>query len=144
MAPRSAYRKLAKKFHPDANPGKDTTTEFQEVNRAYKVLSDTDKRKKYDMFGEAGVGSSAASEGGGPFGYGGSPFGGGAGFSQEVDLGDIFDTFFGGGGGPGLGFGARGGRGGRRSGPMAGDDLRFDLELDFKKAVFGGEEKVRI
>jgi len=90
------------------------------------------------------VGSSAASEGGGPFGYGGSPFGGGAGFSQEVDLGDIFDTFFGGGGGPGLGFGARGRRGGRRSGPMAGDDLRFDLELDFKKAVFGGEEKVRI
>ena len=141
---KSAYRKLAKKFHPDANPGKDTTTEFQEVNRAYEVLSDTDKRKKYDMFGEAGVGSSAASEGGGPYGYG-SPFGGGAGFSQEVDLGDIFDTFFGGGGGPGAGFGARGGRGGgRRAGPMAGDDLRFDLELDFKKAVFGGEEKVRI
>mmetsp|Transcript_34728 Transcript_34728/g.73973 ORF Transcript_34728/g.73973 Transcript_34728/m.73973 type:complete len:457 (-) Transcript_34728:85-1455(-) len=141
---KSAYRKLAKKFHPDANPGKDTTTEFQEVNRAYEILSDEDKRKKYDMFGEAGVGSSAASEGGGPYGYG-SPFGG-AGFGQEVDLGDIFDTFFGGGGGPGgpagAGFGGRGG--GRRSGPMAGDDLRFDLELDFKKAVFGGEEKVRI
>ena len=146
---KSAYRKLAKKYHPDANPGKDTTSEFQEVNRAYEVLSDVDKRKKYDMFGEAGVGSSAASEGGGPYGYG-SPFGGGAGFGQEVDLGDIFDTFFGGGGGggggPGAGFGARGGGrgGGRRSGPMAGDDLRFDLELDFKKAVFGGEEKVRI
>ena len=85
---KSAYRKLAKKYHPDANPGKDTTTEFQEVNRAYEVLSDADQRKKYDMFGEAGVGSSAASEGGGPYGYG-SPFGG-AGFSQEVDLGDIF------------------------------------------------------
>lgn len=141
---KSAYRKLAKKYHPDANPGKDTTTEFQEVNRAYEVLSDADQRKKYDMFGEAGVGSSAASEGGGPYGYG-SPFGG-AGFSQEVDLGDIFDTFFGGGGGgPGAGFAGRGGaRGGRRSGPMAGDDLRFDLELDFKKAIFGGEEKVRI
>lgn len=142
---KSAYRKLAKKYHPDANPGKDTTTEFQEVNRAYEVLSDEEKRKKYDMFGEAGVGSSAASEGGGPYGYG-SPFGG-AGFGQEVDLGDIFDTFFGGGGGPGgpagAGFGARGGRG-RRGGPMAGDDLRFDLELDFKRAVFGGEEKVRI
>ena len=145
---KSAYRKLAKKYHPDANPGKDTTTEFQEVNRAYEVLSDEDKRKKYDMFGEAGVGSSAASEGGGPYGYG-SPFGGG-GFSQEVDLGDIFDTFFGGGGpgGPagasGFAGGRDGGRGGRRSGPMAGDDLRFDLELDFKKAIFGGEEKVRI
>ena len=145
---KSAYRKLAKKYHPDANPGKDTTTEFQEVNRAYEVLSDEDKRKKYDMFGEAGVGSSAASEGGGPYGYG-SPFGSG-GFSQEVDLGDIFDTFFGGGGpgGPagasGFAGGRDGGRGGRRSGPMAGDDLRFDLELDFKKAIFGGEEKVRI
>ncbi|KAL7542968.1 hypothetical protein ACHAXR_012265 [Thalassiosira sp. AJA248-18] len=145
---KSAYRKLAKKYHPDANPDKDTTSEFQEVNRAYEVLSDEDKRKKYDMFGEAGVGSSAASEGG--YGGYGSPFGG-AGFSQEVDLGDIFDSFFGGGGGPGgpagagfAGQGGRGGRGGRRSGPMAGDDLRFDLELDFKKAVFGGEEKVRI
>ncbi|KAK1744844.1 chaperone protein DnaJ [Skeletonema marinoi] len=143
---KSAYRKKAKLYHPDANPGKDTTNEFQEVNRAYEVLSDEDKRKRYDMFGEAGVGSSAASEGGSPYGYG-SPFGG-AGFSQEVDLGDIFDTFFGGGGpgGPGgAGFaGGRGARGGRRTGPMAGDDLRFDLELDFKKAVFGGEEKVRI
>ena len=110
---KSAYRKLAKKYHPDANPGKDTTNEFQEVNRAYEVLSDDDKRKRYDMFGEAGVGSSAASEGGSPYGYG-SPFGG-AGFSQEVDLGDIFDTFFGGGGpgGPGAGFaGGRGARGG--------------------------------
>ncbi|KAL7477048.1 hypothetical protein ACHAW6_002866 [Cyclotella cf. meneghiniana] len=135
---KSAYRKLAKKLHPDANPGKDTTQEFQDINRAYEVLGDEEKRKKYDMFGEAGVGSSAASEGGGPYGYG-SPFGGG--FSQEVDLGDIFDTFFGGGGGP-SGFGGRGR--GRRSGPVAGDDLRFDLELDFKKAVFGGEEKVRI
>jgi len=144
---KSAYRKLAKKYHPDANPGKDTTNDFQEVNRAYEVLSDEDKRKKYDMFGEAAVGSSAASEGG--YGGYGSPFGG-AGFSQEVDLGDIFDTFFGGGGpgGPagasGFAGGGRGGRGGRRSGPMAGDDLRFDLELDFKKAIFGGEEKVRI
>lgn len=142
---KSAYRKAAKRLHPDANPDKDTTTEFQDINRAYEVLGDEEKRKKYDMFGEAGVGSSAASEGG--YGGYGSPFGG-AGFSQEVDLGDIFDTFFGGGGGPGgpagAGFGGRGGRGGRRNGPMAGDDLRFDLELDFKKAVFGGEEKVRI
>mmetsp|Transcript_28289 Transcript_28289/g.59502 ORF Transcript_28289/g.59502 Transcript_28289/m.59502 type:complete len:449 (-) Transcript_28289:121-1467(-) len=136
---KSAYRKLAKKYHPDANPNKDTTQEFQEVNRAYEVLSDPDKKQKYDMFGEAAVGSSAASDGAGPYGYG-SPFGGG-GFSQEVDLGDIFDTFFGGGGGMG---GAGRARAGRRSGPMAGDDLRFDLELDFKKAVFGGEEKVRI
>lgn len=85
------------------------------------------------MYGERGVGTSAASEG-----QAGSPFGGG-GFGQEVDLGDIFDSFFGGGGG------RRGGGGGGRSrGPVAGDDLRFDLEIDFKTAVFGGEEKVRI
>lgn len=90
------------------------------------------------MFGESGVGTSAASEGQG------SPFGGGAGFGQEVDLNDIFDSFFGGGGG---GFGGGGGGGGRRQqtrGPVVGNDLRFDLEIDFKTAVFGGEEKVRI
>jgi len=126
---KSAYRKKAKQFHPDANPGKDTTVEFQEINRAYEILSNPEMKQKYDMYGERGVGTSAASEGG-P----GSPFGGG--FGQEVDLGDIFDSFFGG--------GRPGGARSARRGPMAGDDLRFDLEIDFKTAVFGGEEKVRI
>ena len=131
-----AYRLKAKEFHPDSNPGKDTTEQFQEINRAYEVLNNPDLKKKYDMFGEQGLGTSAASDA-----SAGSPFGGGSGFGQEVDLGDIFDTFFGGGGGMG--------GGGRRSsarqrGPVVGDDLRFDLELDFKTAVFGGEEKVRI
>lgn len=118
-------------YHPDANPGKDTTREFQEVNRAYEVLSNPDLKSRYDRFGESGVGTSAASEG-----QGGSPFGRGSPFGQEVDLGDIFDSFFGGGMGGG-------GRGARR-GPVAGDDLRFDLDIDFKTAVFGGQEKVRI
>ena len=136
---KSAYRKLAKQFHPDANPGKDTTEKFQEINRAYEVLNNPDLKKKYDMYGAAGVGTSAASDAG-P----GSPFGGGAGFGQEVDLGDIFDSFFGGGGGMGGGGRAPGGQRGRTRGPTAGDDLRFDLEIDFKTAVFGGEEKVRI
>merc|ERR1712151_218787 len=87
-------------------------------------------------YGERGIGTSAASDSAGS-----SPFGGG--FGQEVDLGDIFDTFFGGGGGPG--FSSRGGPGGPRTrGPIQGDDLRFDLEIDFKTAIFGGEEKVRI
>ena len=95
-------------------------------------------KKKYDMYGNAGVGTSASSD----QTAGGSPFGGPGGFGQEVDLGDIFDSFFGGGGG-GRGGGGRGG-GGRTRGPVAGDDLRFDLEIDFKTAVFGGEEKVRI
>ena len=94
------------------------------------------------MYGAAGVGTSAASDS-----QAGSPFGGPGGFSQEVDLGDIFDSFFGGGGGMGGGggFGGPGTRGGQRTrGPVTGDDLRFDLEIDFKTAVFGGEEKVRI
>ena len=134
---KSAYRKLAKQYHPDANPGEDTTERFQEINRAYEVLNNPDLKKKYDMYGESGVGTSAASENG-P----GSPFGGPGGFGQEVDLGDIFDSFFGGGMGGGMGGGARGRA--RTRGPVAGDDLRFDLEIDFKTAVFGGEEKVRI
>lgn len=137
---KSAFRRLAKQYHPDANPGKDTTEQFQEVNRAYEVLKNPDLKKKYDMFGEQGVGTSAASEGQG------SPFGGG-GFGQEVDLNDIFDSFFGGGMGGGMGGGAGFGGGGRRAqprGPVVGNDLRFDLEIDFKTAVFGGEEKVRI
>lgn len=133
---KSAYRKLAKQYHPDANPGTDTTEKFQEINRAYEVLTDPNLKQKYDMFGEQGIGTSAASDQ-----QAGSPFGGG-GFGQEVDLGDIFDSFFGGGGG-GMG-GGRGGRGTRTRGPVVGDDLRFDLEIDFKTAVFGGEEKVRI
>lgn len=138
---KKAYRQKAKQYHPDANPGKDTTAQFQDINRAYEVLSDPELKQKYDMYGERGVGTSAASEGQG------SPFGGGAGFGQEVDLGDIFDSFFGGGGGGGVGGGggARSRAGaGRTRGPAAGDDLRFDLEIDFKTAVFGGEEKVRI
>lgn len=131
---KAAYRKLAKQYHPDANPGEDTTEKFQEVNRAYEVLRDPDLKRKYDMFGEQGIGTSAASDS-----AAGSPFGGG--FGQQVDLGDIFDSFFGGGG-----MGGMGGPGGPRArrGPVVGDDLRFDLEIDFKTAVFGGEEKVRI
>lgn len=131
---KSAYRRLAKKYHPDANPGEDTTEKFQEINRAYEVLNDPDLKKRYDMFGERGLGTSAASDA-----TAGSPFGGG-GFGQEVDLGDIFDSFFGG------GMGGMGGRGRARTtrGPVVGDDLRFDLEVDFKTGVFGGEEKVRI
>lgn len=135
---KKGYRTKAKMYHPDANPGKDTTEEFQEINRAYEVLSNPELKQRYDKFGERGIGTSASSDasGGSPFGgAGGSPFG------QEVDLGDIFDTFFGGGMGGG---GGRGGGQRQRRGPVAGDDLRFDLEIDFKTAIFGGQEKVRI
>jgi molecular chaperone DnaJ len=144
---KKGYRTKAKLLHPDANPGQDTTEQFQEVNRAYEVLTDPDLKTKYDRFGEGGIGTSASSDAApsNPFGGGG----GGGGFGQEVDLGDIFDSFFGGGGRGGGGGGggggqSRGGGGQRTRGPVVGDDLRFDLELDFKTAVFGGEEKVRI
>jgi molecular chaperone DnaJ len=135
---KSAYRKLAKQYHPDANPGKDTTEKFQEINRAYEVLTNDDLRAKYDRFGEAGIGTSAASDDAAA----GNPFGAGGGFGQEVDLEDIFSTFFGGRGGAGGGGGFGTGR--RQRGPIQGDDLRFDLELDFSTAIFGGEELVRI
>ena len=120
----------------DANPNEDTTEKFQEVNRAYEVLKDPNLKRKYDMFGEQGIGTSAASDS-----SAGSPFGGPGGFGQEVDLGDIFDSFFGGGMGGGMGGGARARA---QRGPVVGDDLRFDLEIDFKTGVFGGEERVRI
>ena len=87
------------------------------------------------MYGEAGVGTSAASDQ-----QAGNPFGGPGGFGQrEVDLGDIFDSFFGG----GMGVGGQG-RCGCTRGPVAGDDLQFDLEIDFKTSIFGGNKKVRI
>jgi molecular chaperone DnaJ len=148
---KKGYRTKAKLLHPDANPGQDTTEQFQEVNRAYEVLTDPDLKNKYDRFGEGGIGTSASSDAApsNPFGGGGGG-GSGGGFGQEVDLGDIFDSFFGGGGGRGNTGGgggggqSRGGGGQRTRGPVVGDDLRFDLELDFKTAVFGGEEKVRI
>lgn len=94
---KKAYRQLAKKYHPDLNPGdKEAEAKFKEVNEAYEVLSDKDKRARYDQFGHAGVDPSY----GAGAGAGAGGFGGMGGF----DVGDIFDTFFGGGGGFG-GFG---------------------------------------
>lgn len=135
---KNAYRKMARRYHPDANPdsNEDTNEKMQEINRAYEVLKNEDTRKRYDMYGEAGLGGAASQAAGNPFG--------GAGFSQEVDLSDIFDSFFGGGGGRGAASGFGGGMGTRTRGPVAGDDLRFDLEIDFQTAVFGGDEKVRV
>lgn len=87
---KKAYRKLAKKYHPDLNPGdKEAEQKFKEVNEAYEVLSDKDKRARYDQFGFAGVDPNF---GGGAGGAGGNPFQG-----MDFDMGDIFDSFFGGG-----------------------------------------------
>ncbi|WP_028975152.1 molecular chaperone DnaJ [Spirochaeta cellobiosiphila] len=129
---KKAYRKLAVKYHPDKNQGdKEAEERFKEGTEAYEVLSDDKKRAAYDQFGFAGVEGMGA---GGAGGFGGG-FGGAAARDFE-DLfggfGDIFDSFFGGGGG--------GGR--RRSNNNRGNDLRYDLEIDFKEAVFGAKKEI--
>jgi molecular chaperone DnaJ len=122
---KSAYRKQALKYHPDRNPGDHVSEEkFKEASEAYQVLSDADKRAAYDRFGHAGLGAQ---------GFGAGPFAGG------VDLGDIFGDFF------GEMFSVGGTtRGGPRSRQQRGDDLRFDLTIDFEDAVFGTETEVKI
>ena len=123
---KKAYRKLAKKYHPDMNPdNEEAANRFKEVNEAYEVLSDEDKKAKYDQFGFAGVDPN----------FDGGGFGGGFGF----DFGDIFSSVFGGGGFGGFG----GGRSDPRA-PMAGPDLRQAVILDFEEAAFGCEKQVQI
>ena len=131
---KSAYRKLAKKYHPDLNPDNpEAEAKFKEVNEANDVLSDPDKRSRYDRFGHAGV---DPSYGGGGGGYGG--FGGGfGGFSADggIDLGDIFDSIFGGGGSS------------RRANPNApkrGSDIAINLDIGFMEACKGISHEVEI
>lgn len=118
---KKAYRKLAMEFHPDRNSSEDAAEKFKEINRAYEVLSDEQKRALYDRFGHAGVDGSAS---GGPGGF--------EGFQGFEGFGDIFDAFFGG--------GQRGGK--RRRGPARGSDLRYNLRLSFEEAVFGAEKEI--
>ena len=123
---KSAYRKQALKYHPDRNPGDHAAEEkFKEASEAYQVLSDADKRAAYDRFGHAGLGAQ---------GFGGSPFAGG------VDLGDIFGDLF------GEMFSMGGAQNGasRGSRTQRGDDLRFDMTIDFEAAFFGTEKEVKI
>ena len=126
---KKAYRTLAKKYHPDLNPGdKEAEAKFKEVGEAYEVLSDSEKKSRYDQFGHAGVDPS---------------YGGGAGYAGAggIDFGDIFDTFFGGGGGFGFG-GTTGTR--NPNGPIKGDDVRYNMPLDFMEAVKGVKKTIKI
>ena len=132
---KSAYRKLAMKYHPDRNPGDEAAkAKFQEASEAYEVLSNDEKRQRYDQFGHQGVN----------FGPGGFDFGRDFSHFQDIDLGDILNSVFGGGMGGG-GFGGFGGMfgGGRRQadpeGPQRGADMSMELEIDFEEALFGSE-----
>jgi molecular chaperone DnaJ len=121
---KSAYRKMAREHHPDLNPGDHAAEErFKEASEAYQVLSDADKRAAYDRYGHAGV--SAAGQG-----FGG-PFAGG------VDIGDIFGDLFG-------EMFSVGGSTRRATRQQRGDDLRFDLTVEFEAAIFGHETEVKI
>lgn len=124
---KKAFRQMAKKYHPDLNKDDaDAEKNFKEVNEAYEILSDTDKRAKYDQFGHAGVDPSyGAGAGGGGTTYGAGDFG----------FGDIFDTFFGG------GFSTQK----RRSNePHRGSDITYDIEITFEQAAFGIKKDIDV
>lgn len=125
---KKAYRKKAKQYHPDLNPGDQTAeAKFKEVNEAYEVLSDAQKRARYDQFGHAGVDPNYGA-GGGAGGFGGEGF--------DFDLGDLFGSFFGG------GFG--GGRRADPTGPRRGEDLEARVTISFEEAAKGCKRTVEV
>lgn len=124
---KKAFRKLAIKYHPDKNRGnKEAEEKFKEINEAYQVLSDPEKKANYDRFGTADF------NGQGGFG----DFGGGGGFGDFGDLGDIFSSFFGG------GFGGGGSR--NPNAPERGNDLEYSITLTFEEAVFGTKKDINL
>nr|WP_297172789.1 molecular chaperone DnaJ [uncultured Agathobaculum sp.] len=123
---RKSYRRLARKYHPDLNKNNpEAADKFKEVNEAYEVLSDKDKRARYDQFGFAGVDPN----------YGGGAGAGGFGGFDMGDLGDLFGSFFG-------GFG--GGRTQRRNAPQRGESIRQSIILSFEEAAFGCEKEISV
>ncbi|MCD7730875.1 MAG: molecular chaperone DnaJ [Oscillospiraceae bacterium] len=127
---KKAYRQLAKKYHPDLNPdNKEAEEKFKEVNEAYEVLSDEDKKARYDQFGHAGVDPS----------YGGGGYGGGfsGGFGDMGDIGDIFNSFFGG------GFSGSSSRSSANA-PRRGQDITVSITINFMEACFGKEVEVSV
>ncbi len=126
---KKAYRKMAKKYHPDLNPGDKAAEEsFKEVNEAYEVLSDSAKKSRYDQFGHAGVDPNYGAGAGGAGGFGGG---------MDFDLGDIFGSFFGG------GFGG-GGRQANPNAPRRGEDLQSRVTVSFEEAAKGCKRTVEI
>ncbi len=124
---KKAYRTLAKKYHPDMNPGdKNAEERFKEVNEAYAVLSDPQKKSQYDQFGHAAFEQGGAGAGG----FGGNGFG----FGDFGDLGDLFGSFFGG------GFG--GNSGARRNAPQRGEDIGANVTISFEEAAFGVKKDI--
>ena len=125
-----AFRELARRLHPDVNKEDPQAAEkFKEINEAYQVLSDPEKRARYDQFGHAFEPSATTDGSAGTGGFGGWP----GGFGDLGDLGEVFDFFFG---------GTRGRS--RAGGPARGDDLRYDLELSFEQAAFGAEVTLEV
>ncbi len=117
---KQAFRKLARQYHPDVNKEPDAEEKFKEINEAYGVLSDADKRARYDRFGKQGLGD-----------MGGMP-------DYSADFSDIFEELF------GFGFGGGGGRrsASRRNAPRRGRDLQMEVQLKFEEAVFGAEKEI--
>lgn len=129
---KKAYRKTAKKYHPDLNPDNaEAEAKFKECNEAYEVLSDPQKKQRYDQFGFAGVDPNYGAGAGGAGG-----FGGGFGFDGDIDLGDIFSSFFGGGGGFG---------GGRNpNAPRKGNDIQSAVSVTLEEAAKGCKKTVEV
>ena len=129
---KKAYRVLAKKYHPDANPGNaEAEAKFKEASEAYGILSDPEKRKMYDQFGHAAFEQGGGGAGGGYGGFGGFDFTGG-------DMGDIFGDIFG-----DLFGGGRSSRG-RNNGPMRGANLRTGIRITFEEAIFGCKKEIEL